>query len=366
MGWFSSALGTNNAPAPNDFAALGANTQALTSAATNAVDQAQEFRTGQYGSQIQPAVQQQLGTAGTASSQMLGAGSTLLGQGLENKALVSGAFNPLTKQYAAELAGYGNLEDQTRAANQASDAVILNANAGRDAAISKLEGMGVNVGSGSIASAIAEANATTGAQAAAAANNAREAMRATGIQMRGQGLQTGNALQQGATGDITAGGGLTSGAATTAGTGIPQAIASGQYLTSGVGDALQAANIGINAQLGLGGLRSKDWATGLNADAQGSSNIGSLLKYLTSGGTTGTGSPSIASQIGSAIGSGVSNAANWLGDQWNQYTGDSNQMLQNELSGSTNSSYLPPGESGVDTSSSSSFWDPLANEWTSG
>jgi hypothetical protein len=124
----------------------------------------------------------------------------------------------------------------------------------------------------------------------------------------------------------------------------------------------------INSQAGIAtGLSN---AGAANQIAQGATRanqalgIGSTLaNYL--GSTPRGSSTSNGSSLASLIGSGLTSAGNTLSDCYNQATGNSNEYLQNAMSGGSQQDYAPSGDvsaySGV--GGVSSTWNPYTNEY---
>lgn len=191
-----------------------------------------------------------------------------------------GAYSPVMKQAASDALNYGTTNDQEAEAGKAAQTADEQTSAAADAAARSLSDMGVNPNSGRFAGTQI-ATRLAGAQAAAsAANKARETTRLQGIGLRQQAVSTGLGINSAATQTAGAASQVGSNATTTESAAVNPTLATGQFLTGAAGNELNAAQLGVNANLGLGGQANSAYATKAGAASQNNAGVGSLVGVI--------------------------------------------------------------------------------------
>lgn len=307
-GLFSDQLGTSQKSGV-DYGSLAALANASAGTAMNAAGTADASNKVAY-TQIQPAITAQLGTAKTASGSMMDL-SGQLGEQATTDIATGNAFNPVATQYASDALNYGNATDQENAANKAGQTALQNTQQAKAAALDKLSAMGVDTGSGKLASALMGAGMAGAAAQANAENTARETTRQAGIQMRGQATQVGNQVKQVGASEATASGALASNAAQTAGQGISSAVAGANLNNAATDQIINASNLGVNANVGIAKAQADDAYRYSNLNNQASSSLGKAI--TASLGTSAAGNSNLASTIKDATGA-VWDGAKWIYD----------------------------------------------------
>ena len=199
-----------------------------------------------------------------ADSQLTDAG-TFRGRSSQQWDQYNKTFVPMEEKMASEAMAYGGAADQELQAAQAAGAIKSQAAQGREASKRSMASMGINPNSARFASldkglALKEAAAT-----AAAMTGARTLARDKGIGLRAGAAAFGR-NQVNTAGQMTglasaSGSSAVSNANTGAMSGLPYA----NFATGGSGTALQAAGMGINANLAYGNMVNNAYAS-QNAD----------------------------------------------------------------------------------------------------
>lgn len=311
---FGNALGTDQSSGV-DYGSLNAQANALSLTALDTAQNADAANKALVSDTIMPAVTNQLGVASTSASNMQDTAGLVGGYSAADRAKAE-QLDAATTQYANEVASYGTASDQERAASKASQTALAQNTAARESAINTLQDMGVDTGSGKLASAIMQSNLQGAASAADAANTARETTRAAGINARATATQIGNTLTNTATNEATQAATIDANAATTAGQGISNAVSAGTLATSGSADVTSAANLGVNANVGIAKAQAADSATYAALNNQSSSNLGSAVSAALGSSGVSSALGSAATSIGNAISNGASTVGDWLSDWW--------------------------------------------------
>ncbi|MBK9497420.1 MAG: hypothetical protein IPO08_23440 [Xanthomonadales bacterium] len=315
----------------------------------------------QVAKSLEPSVSSQIGVGSRMSDRLENLSNAATRVAEADRSVAEG-FDPATNLYAQESAQYGGASDQEAAASKAINTSIQQSQAAKSAALSTLADMGVDTGSGKLASSLMQANMQGAASAANAGNAARENTRLAGINLRGQATQQGTAQKQNVANEAALAAQFGAQAANTAGAGITSGIQLANLATSGVNDVLNASNMGINANLGLARIQAQDAYNYANLNNKASSDLSKgavqsgvatpIVNWLGNAVTNGLGGLVKGSGSGSSSGGTGAMPTDIAGHGQNAAPIPNSDSSNTDLGGYDSAPIANQDPSGIDTSES--------------
>ena len=263
-------------PSAPDYSGIAAANEKSAELARQAADNQLAFSKEQYDF-LKPYIQQQLETGQQVSDLQVQAANQANDRANQQWDQYQTTFQPIEEKMAQEAMDYGSHADQEQAANQAGADVAKQFENQRSAAQRQLASMGVKPNAGNFMAANRETDAAEAAARANAMTTNRQAVRDKGISLRAGAAafgrnQTNTAGQQ-------VGLSTNSGSAATqsAGAGIGSSLASGGQVAGGYGAQVGAQNLGVQANLGLGGLMNSSYQAQAQMSNSSMAGLGSLV-----------------------------------------------------------------------------------------
>lgn len=275
----------NDAPAAPDYTPIATANEASAKYAKDAADNDLAFRKQVY-SDSQPMQKGLYELTSKVADSQLSDAATSRDRSSTQWNQYQKTFVPVEEQMAKEAMEYGSEADQAQQAGRAVSDARAQAAASRASGARAMAAMGVNPNSGRFAGMSRANDINEAALAAGGANSARIAARDKGIGLRAGAAAFGRNQVNSAgqmTGLATASGNAAVG---NTNTGFQSGLPYASFAAGGTHNAIQAANAGIQANLGMGQLMSNDYRAGLSQDS-GLGGLGQLAGGLAAAKTAG-------------------------------------------------------------------------------
>lgn len=234
----------------------------------------------QTADQVAPYLADWLETSRNASNTLNETAGIQRGLAQEQAGLFRDKFSGIISQHADESAKYGLADDQELQAKKAGQTANQQTAAAVEAASQQLIDMGINPNSGRFLGANLGARLQGAANAAGAANDARQTTRDKGVALRANAAGTGLNLTQQAQSGLSSSAQTTNAAANVQSPSIAGALSTGEFKAGNPGTYMQPFQSAIDQNLGLKNIEASLYRTQAQQDA---ANSAGWANFITGG-----------------------------------------------------------------------------------
>ena len=234
----------------------------------------------QTADQVAPYLADWLETSRNAANTLNETAGIQRGLAQEQAGLFRDKFSGIISQHADESAKYGLADDQELQAKKAGQTANQQTAAAVEAASQQLIDMGINPNSGRFLGANLGARLQGAANAAGAANDARQTTRDKGVALRANAAGTGLNLTQQAQSGLSSSAQTTNAAANVQSPSIAGALSTGEFKAGNPGTYMQPFQSAIDQNLGLKNIEASLYRTQAQQDA---ANSAGWANFITGG-----------------------------------------------------------------------------------